>query len=132
MQKDDCLFCKISRGEVSSTEIYRDDVCYAIMDLFPSHYGHVLVIPHSHYENYIETEDQVLAHLIVVAKKVALAQEKVFHNEGSKLIINCKEVGNQKIFHTHLHLLPHYINEAAIKKEPLEEQGAKLRVELSK
>ena len=127
MQLNDCLFCKIQRKEISSDIIYSDEICFAIMDKFPSTYGHVLVIPNEHYPNYMETDPVVLKHLIKIAQRVAIAQERAFGNEGNKLVINCKEVGNQKIFHTHVHVLPYYENTINIEREPLEKQAAKMR-----
>lgn len=127
MKKDDCLFCKIANKEIPSNIIYEDTICYAIMDLFPSGYGHVLVIPKEHYETYMETDDKVLKHLIVIAKKIAHAQEEYYHNDGNRLFINCKEAGNQKVFHTHVHIVPKYFDESKIKKEPLDIQAAQLK-----
>jgi len=127
MQKKDCLFCKIERKEAPAEIVYEDELCYAIMDLFPAGYGHVLVIPREHYENYMETEDETLGHLLKVAKMIAHAQEKTFNNEGNRIVINCKEVGGQKVFHTHVHVIPKYASEISINKETLNIQSKKMR-----
>ena len=130
MQKKDCLFCGIQRKEIPGHIFYEDDVCYAMMDLYPAEPGHVLIIPNEHFDNYMETDPKVLGHLVTVAQKIAAAQERAFGSEGNKLVINCKEVGNQKIFHTHVHILPFYTNKPP--KESLEVQMNKLKVEMNK
>ena len=127
MQLENCLFCKIQRKEIPGYIIYEDSVCYAMMDLYPAAYGHILVIPNSHFDNYMETDPIILAHLMKIAQKVAHAQEKIYGNEGNKLVINCKEAGNQKIFHTHIHVLPHYFDNSKISSETLEIQANKMK-----
>lgn len=129
MQKEDCLFCRIARHEIAGHFIYEDDDCYATMDAFPLNPGHVLVIPREHYNNYLETPTDLLQHMIGVAQRIGQAQSEVFHCEGNRLIINCGEVGKQKIFHTHIHVVPYY-KEEDIKKGSLEEQALKLKTRL--
>jgi histidine triad (HIT) family protein len=58
---DDCLFCKIVAGEVSSTRVYEDDRVIAIMDIFPATRGHALVIPRVHAKDIHEVPQDDLA-----------------------------------------------------------------------
>lgn len=46
---DDCLFCKIIRGELPSYKIYEDDLFFGFLDIFPRVLGHTLLIPKKHY-----------------------------------------------------------------------------------
>ena len=131
MQEKDCLFCKIQRREITALIVYEDDKCFAMMDIYPAQYGHVLVIPNQHYPNYMETDSEILGHLTKIAQKIAVAQERAFGNAGNKLVINCKPEGNQKIFHTHLHILPFYAKGCEPVKESLEAQAEKLSRELN-
>ena len=42
---EDCLFCKIAAGEIPSSKVYEDDICYAFNDIDPQAPTHFLVIP---------------------------------------------------------------------------------------
>ena len=67
------LFCKIAQGQLPSSEIYEDEVCYAFTDIDPQAPTHFLVIPKMHIASVAEiTEDNaaVVAHMFAVISKV--------------------------------------------------------------
>ena len=70
---DDCIFCKIIKGEIPSAKIYEDDDVYAFLDIGPVNKGHSLVIPKCHCETVMECDDEVLQKVIVVVKKIPRA-----------------------------------------------------------
>ena len=51
MQKEDCLFCKIARGEIPSQKVYEDDEVIAFKDIHPAAPVHLLIIPKQHYDS---------------------------------------------------------------------------------
>ena len=53
---EECLFCKIVKGELPSSKIYEDEDTLAFLDLFPVNKGHSLVIPKEHYENILKAK----------------------------------------------------------------------------
>ena len=75
MQNDDCLFCKISRGEIPSKKIYEDEEVFAFHDINPAAPVHFLIIPKRHITSLAEVspeDGQLLGKMLVLAKKLAL------------------------------------------------------------
>jgi len=100
----DCLFCKISRGEIPSKEIYSNDSVFAFEDINPQAPTHILIIPKSHYENassLADAEPEVLAALFKAAREIAEAQKLA----GYRSVFNTGAEAGQSVFHAHLHLI---------------------------
>lgn len=95
------IFTKIIKGEIPSYKVAENNDFIAILDINPTAKGHTLVIPKIENDYIFDLEDKILADMIVFAKKVALAIEKV---------IPCKRVGvlviGTEVPHTHIHLIP--------------------------
>ena len=65
---NNCLFCKIIKGDIPSYTVYEDDKVKAFLDVNPNSDGHVLVIPKEHYENLFETPDEIIIYMIDTIK----------------------------------------------------------------
>lgn len=102
--KDDCLFCKIVKGEVPSNKLYEDDDILVMMDAYPNVVGHSLVIPKKHYEDIYEVPDEVLLKMFKVGKKMTKELMTKLDKKALTYTINYGEA--QVIKHIHLHLLP--------------------------
>ncbi len=103
---EDCLFCKIVKGEIPSTKVYEDEEILAFKDINPVAPVHILVIPKKHIVslNEIEPEDQMLiGKIFTVIKKIA--KEQGFAENGYRVIANCGEDGGQEVKHLHFHIL---------------------------
>ena len=50
MLKDDCLFCKIIRGEIPSAKVYEDDKMLVFKDIEPKAKVHLLAVPKDHFK----------------------------------------------------------------------------------
>ena len=73
----DCLFCKIINGEIPSTKVYEDDLCYAFRDIDPQGPTHVLVIPKQHIQSVNQIDDankDIIAHIFTVIPKIASSE----------------------------------------------------------
>ena len=102
----DCLFCKISSGDIPADRIYEDDKVIAFRDINPQAPFHALVIPREHIAtiNDLTTDNSdLLAHMLLTAK--AIASDNEFAEPGYRLIMNCNEQGGQTVYHIHLHIL---------------------------
>jgi len=100
----DCLFCKISQGEIPASIVYEDDKVIAFEDIAPKAPTHLLIIPREHIATLNDIEDAALAgHILMTAKK--LAAERGIADDGYRTLINCNEGGGQVVFHLHCHLL---------------------------
>lgn len=103
---EDCLFCKIIRGEIPSTKVYEDEEILAFKDINPAAPIHILVIPKKHIKSLVELEkeDEILVGKIyTVINKIAESQG--VKEKGYRVIVNCGEDGGQEVGHLHFHLL---------------------------
>lgn len=103
---EDCLFCKIVKGEIPSNKVYEDDDVLAFYDINPVAKIHILVIPKKHIASiaHMEKEDELLIGKIYsVINKIA--EEKGFKENGFRVIANCGEDGGQEVMHLHFHIL---------------------------
>ena len=103
---EDCLFCKIIKGEVPSNKVYEDEEILAFNDINPAAPIHILVIPKKHINSLveIEKEDEILIGKIYgVINKIA--EEKGFKENGYRVIVNCGKDAGQEVMHLHFHVL---------------------------
>ena len=107
----DCIFCKIVAGEIPCFRIYEDEHCLAFLDIHPSAKGHSLVIPKKHFDNWLETPEEILAEISRVSKIVATAALKGLGATGFNIGVNTGAVAGQIIMHTHLHIMPRYLDD---------------------
>ena len=106
MHKDDCIFCKIIKGEIKSYKVYEDDKVYAFFDTNPINEYHTLVIPKNHYQDIFDIPEEELAAVIKAAKKIAkLFKEKLGVN-NMQMFNNSGVKAQQDVFHFHMHLVP--------------------------
>ena len=115
---DDCIFCKIVRGEIPAHTIYEDDVFLVFLDIHPQSPGHAQVIPKKHYR-WVWDVPNVGAYFEVV-RKIAKAQQKVFSTEW----ILSKIIGDE-VAHAHVWVFPGV--EAKGDKNDFEKNAADLR-----
>ena len=104
---NDCIFCKIMKGELPSNTVYEDDLIKVIMNINPSTDGHLLVLPKEHYVNIMDIKEEIITHSFKVIRDTLypLLKEKL-NCEGLTIAEN-NELG-QEIKHFHIHLTPRY------------------------
>lgn len=102
------LFTRIDKGEIPSVKLYEDDVCFVILDINPVLKGHALVISKEPYPNMASCPDDVLGHLMKVAKLVDERQRAALGAQGSNIIINNDPASGQEIQHIHVHVIPRF------------------------
>lgn len=106
MHKDDCIFCKIIKGEIKSYKVYEDDKVYAFFDTNPINEYHTLVIPKNHYQDIFDIPEEELVAVVKAAKKIAkLFKEKLGVN-NMQMFNNSGVKAQQDVFHFHMHLVP--------------------------
>ena len=101
----DCLFCKIIAGEIPSSKVYEDELCYAFNDIAPQAPTHFLVVPKAHIQSVsaVTAENSaVVAHIFEVIAKLA---KELGLEKGYRIVNNCGEDGGQTVRHLHFHLL---------------------------
>ena len=108
----ECIFCKIAKREIPATILYEDETAVAFLDIAPIIKGHVLVIPKNHFDPITQTPDEVLAHLHVVAKKLAQAQMDALDADGVNIMQNNGKAAGQEVSHLHIHVIPRFSNDS--------------------
>ena len=103
---EDCVFCKIIRGEVPSVKLYEDEKTYAFMDINPLSSGHSLVIPKHHAENIYVTPPHVLSVAMETLSTVSAAINRAVKPEGINILQANGPGARQSVFHTHFHIIP--------------------------
>lgn len=102
----DCLFCKIVEGAIPSHKIYETDTVFAFLDIHPINPGHTLVVPKTHAAEFSETQDEVLADLMITVKKIAPRIVQAVGGTAWNLGVNSGRDAGQAVFHTHIHIIP--------------------------
>jgi histidine triad (HIT) family protein len=103
---DNCLFCKIIKGEVGCEKVYENEYVLAFKDIHPVAPVHVLVIPKIHIldTNDITNENcEYIKQIYIAIKEIAKICN--VYESGYRVICNCGEDGGQVINHLHFHLL---------------------------
>lgn len=102
---DNCIFCKIVKGDIPSTKVYEDDDMIIIKDLNPQAPVHLLLIPKEHYANIIEMSDNQAQILAKCLKKLSTLTDELGLQNGFRLVSNKGEDGCQSVGHLHIHIL---------------------------
>ncbi len=103
MQKDDCIFCKIAKGEIPTNKVYEDDDVIVFDDLEPLMPVHTLIIPKDHYS---DLSDNVPPETLgKVFSKVGMVAEMKGLKNGYRVLVNTGEDASQSVKHLHVHIL---------------------------
>jgi histidine triad (HIT) family protein len=131
------IFAKILRGELPCHKVYEDDRVLAFLDIMPRAPGHTLVLPKAPARNLLDVSPDDLAHVMMVAQKIAIAARTVFSADGITLQQFSEPAGGQVVFHLHVHVIPRKHDvalkpPASYKEEPgvLSDQALKLAAAL--
>jgi histidine triad (HIT) family protein len=102
---NDCLFCKIIKGDIPSTKIYEDDYVYAFADIEPQAPFHAIIVPKIHIccADKIDSENSIYIAKIFEAVAKISKQENL--ENGYRVVNNCGVDGGQTVKHIHFHLL---------------------------
>lgn len=102
---ENCLFCKIIKGDIPSAKVYEDDNMIIIKDISPQAPIHLLLIPKEHYKDITEmTDDQALT-LAKCLKKLSVLADELGLKDGFRIVSNKGENGCQSVGHLHIHIL---------------------------
>lgn len=104
--EDNCVFCKIIKGEIPSNKVYEDEYVLAFKDLNPVAPVHVLVIPKVHIKDLEEINEDNMIYI----EKIHEAFKKIskitgVDESGYRVVSNCKEDAGQEVKHLHYHFI---------------------------
>lgn len=102
---DDCLFCKIIKGEIPSTKVYENEYVYAFLDIAPQAPFHAVIVPKTHIASAAEIDESNCSYVAEIYKAVAEIAKNEKLEKGFRVVTNCGEDGGQTVGHLHFHLL---------------------------
>src|SRR3989304_3960082 len=102
----DCVFCKISKGEIKSRKIYENENFFSIPDANPRCLGHSLVISKKHFKTALDLPLTISQELIDCIKQTAVKLLKEKKASGFNILSNNFESAGQAVHHVHFHILP--------------------------
>lgn len=133
MDTQNCIFCKIVKGELPAIKVYENDKVIAFLDIHPVNPGHTLVVPKEHFENLLDGSDEVLKEIMLTIKKVAWAITRAFNLKGFNIEQNNGAVAGQIVPHLHWHIIPRFSDDGLrhwpgkeYKEGEMEEVGKKI------
>ena len=100
---ENCVFCKIIRGEIPSAKVWEDENNFAFLSIAPIMPGHTLIIPKKHVDYIFDMDDEALANLINASKPIASKLKKALKPKTGRIGIM---VAGLEVPHTHVHLIP--------------------------
>lgn len=135
----DCVFCRINKGEIPSVTIFENEEFRVMLDRFPASRGHILIIPKEHVRDIYELDPEIAGRLFKLAAQLSSVIKKAFANEGLNIIQNNGAIAGQTVFHYHLHMIPRYrddqvqlgwVADQEVTVEELEEYARRIKGEM--
>jgi len=102
---DNCIFCKIVRGEIPSKKVFEDDEILGFHDIHPIAPVHFMLIPKKHVDSLGDVSaehEAVLGRMMALTGRLAREQGSA---EGYRTIVNTGRVGRQDVMHLHIHVI---------------------------
>jgi len=110
---ENCIFCKIVKGEIPCYKVYEDEHTLAFLDINPMTEYHTLVIPKAHYTNVLDIPAGAFSHVMHAAKAVVDLYRIKLGVENLQLVHNAGEHAQQDVFHLHVHIVPRKAGDGA-------------------
>ncbi len=132
---EDCIFCKIVKGDIPTNKVYEDENVIAFLDIGPctDKGGHTLIIPKKHYKDISSIPEDVLHKVISIVKKIGSAILK--KAEGINILQNNGHIVSE-VDHFHFHIMPRYkdddVNITWTPKKYIEGEIEKVQEEIKK
>jgi histidine triad (HIT) family protein len=107
----DCAFCDIINKKAAAEVIYENDKVISFLDIRPLNYGHTLVVPKKHFENFLALPEEELNPLVSAVQLIAEAAKKSIKADGFNIVVNNGAAAGQTVFHFHFHVIPRFKND---------------------
>jgi histidine triad (HIT) family protein len=101
---NDCVFCKIVRGEIPCYKVYEDSNCLAFLDINPASRGHVLVVPKKHFKSFIYMSEKEYIEFMKSFQHIGKGMAK--YSEDFNVVQNNGKEAGQVVEHLHFHIIP--------------------------
>ena len=135
----ECIFCNIKERQAEAEIIYEDDNILAFLDIQPVNYGHTLVIPQKHYDNFLTVPKEELNNLIHATQFISGVIKRSLNADGFNVISNNGNPAGQSVYHFHFHIIPRFNKDFTLrpsvknyKEGAMKEYGEQIRSFISK
>lgn len=103
---ENCIFCRIIKGEVPCQKVYEDDDVIAFKDINPAAPVHVLVVPKKHIKSLEELDEENIGVVVPVHRAIQkVAEITGVEKDGYRVIVNTGPAAGQTVMHVHYHVL---------------------------
>lgn len=109
------IFSKIVSGEIPAVKLFEDDATLAFLDIGPASRGHTLVISKAEHADMFGIPPETLAAVMNSVQRVALALREVLQPDGINIIQNNGAAAGQTVFHFHVHVIPRWEGDHAVR-----------------
>ena len=135
----ECIFCNIKDKKAEAEIIFEDENILAFLDIQPVNYGHALVIPKKHYDNFLTVPKEELDKITHATQFIAGVVKRSLNADGFNVISNNGNSAGQSVFHFHFHIIPRFNNDFSLRpvvknyaSGAMKEYGEKIRSVISK
>lgn len=106
-----CIFCEIIAKQSNAEILFENEKVISILDINPLNYGHSLVFPKIHVEDFLAVPEEYLFSLIKTAQQISKSLMNSFNFDGFNIVSNNGKVAGQSVFHCHFHIIPRFIED---------------------
>lgn len=111
----ECIFCNIVKQSSDAEIVFENENIIAFLDIAPVNYGHTLVIPKKHFDNFLTVPNDVMQELINATQFLAGAVKRSVNADGFHIISNNGDSAGQSVYHFHFHIIPRFNSDFTLK-----------------
>ena len=108
---DNCIFCKIIKGDIPSYKIYEDEYTYAFLDIAKDAIGHTVIVSKKHVNNVLDADVETLSHVMETISKISNHYVNNCGFDGVNVLNNSGTSAEQSVMHLHFHIIPRKEND---------------------
>ncbi len=116
----DCIFCDIASKESDAEVIFENEKFIAFLDINPINFGHTLVIPKNHYDNFLTIGAEELLELTKLTQYLAGVVKRAVKADGFNIMSNNGVSAGQSVFHFHYHIIPRFENDSLMRPRTMQ------------
>lgn len=118
-----CIFCDIVERKEKAEILFEDEKIISFLDINPFNVGHSLVIPKTHYENFLEVPNDILGEMLSVVQQLTKGVVTGLNADGYNILSNNGRAAGQSVFHCHFHIIPRFTTDGYKFKMDLKKYG---------
>jgi len=124
----DCIFCDIAAKNSDAEIVFENENFVAFLDINPVNYGHTLVVPKKHHDNFLTIPAEELSELTKLTQYLAGAVKRALKADGFNIISNNGNSAGQSVFHFHYHIIPRYENDFHMRPRTIEYLDSEIEI----